>query len=254
MKDYSGYLLDLDGTIYRGEEPIPEAVAFVKKLKDRKIPYLFVTNNSTASPEEVAGRLQNMGVPCEEEHVVTTSMAAASYIAREAINQTAFIIGENGLKQAIHSAGFQDEAENPGFVVVGLDRHVTYDKLAKACLAVRNGARFISTNADVALPTEKGFMPGNGAITAVITVSTGVQPTFIGKPERIMIDEAVNRLGLSHEETVLIGDNYDTDILAGIQAGLDTVHVATGVTTVEELASKSQPATYNVSSLSEWKI
>ncbi|SDH69756.1 TIGR01457 family HAD-type hydrolase [Alteribacillus bidgolensis] len=254
MKKYNGYLLDLDGTIYKGKEPIPEAVAFIQKLHDQQIPYLFVTNNSTTSPEKVAVRIRDMGIPCEEKYVLTTSMAAASYITTNPYKQTAYIIGEDGLKEQIRSAGIQEDDEEPGFVVVGLDRQVTYDKLAKACLAVRNGAHFVSTNADNALPTEKGLMPGNGAITSIITVSTGVEPTFIGKPERIMIDQAVNMLGVSPENTVLIGDNYDTDILAGIQAGLDTIHVETGVTSSKEAALKSIPATYSISSLSEWNI
>ncbi|SDH62348.1 4-nitrophenyl phosphatase [Alteribacillus persepolensis] len=254
MKTYSGYLLDLDGTMYRGGKPIPEAVEFVKKLRKNNLPYLFVTNNSSAAPEDVAARLQRMDVPCQEQDILTTSMAAAQYMNTRAQEKTVFVIGESGLVKAVQEAGFTIENTNPEFVIIGLDRQVTYEKLAAACLAVRNGASFISTNADKALPTDKGFMPGNGAVTAVVSVSTGVNPVFIGKPEPIMIQEAVKRLGIKAEEAVLIGDNYDTDILAGIRAGLDTVHVDTGVTSKDDVLIKEKLPTYTLSSLAEWGL
>ncbi|WP_233275738.1 TIGR01457 family HAD-type hydrolase [Salibacterium aidingense] len=254
VKHYKAYLLDLDGTIYRGKEPIPEAAAFVKQLKEKRIPYLFITNNSTSLPQEVAVKLQNMGVPCEEEQVLTTSTAAASYITSSKNSPSAYVIGEEGLKEAVDQAGVIEEEDNPDYVIIGMDREITYSKLAAACLAVRNGACFISTNADKALPSERGFLPGNGALTSVISVSTGVDPVFIGKPEKVMMQQAVDILGAAPEEICLVGDNYDTDILAGIRAGMDTLHVDTGVTSREEAAGKSIPPTYAVASLSVWSI
>ncbi|RSL30337.1 TIGR01457 family HAD-type hydrolase [Salibacterium salarium] len=254
MKSYQGYLIDLDGTMYRGKEPIPEAVTFVKELQSQRIPYLFVTNNSSATPEDVALKLQNMGVPCREDHVLTTSLATAEYLSAQSVKQSAYVIGEDGLKEAVRSAGIVVEEENPGFVVIGIDRSVTYQKLANACIAVRNGAHFVSTNADVALPSEKGFLPGNGAVTSVVTISTGTEPVFIGKPEKIMIEQAVDILGVPSEQTAVIGDNYETDIKAGINAGLDTIHVGTGVTTREALLEKPIQPTYAISSLQDWNI
>ncbi|RSL34134.1 TIGR01457 family HAD-type hydrolase [Salibacterium salarium] len=254
MKSYKGYLIDLDGTMYRGTEPIPEAGSFVRKLASKGIPYLFVTNNSSATPADVAKKLQSMDVPCKESHVLTTSLSAATYLSNRPVKQSAYVIGENGLRKAIETAGIVEEQENPGFVVIGMDRSVTYQKLANACLAVRNGAHFVSTNADVALPSERGFLPGNGALTSVISISTGTEPVFIGKPETIMIEQAVEMLGLKPEETVVVGDNYDTDIKAGINAGLDTIHVGTGVTLTEELDEKPIAPTYAISSLCEWDM
>ncbi|MFB5660808.1 TIGR01457 family HAD-type hydrolase [Alteribacillus sp. HJP-4] len=254
MKHYKAYLLDLDGTLYRGKEVIPEAASFVHKLKEREIPHLFVTNNSTASPEEVASRLQRMGVPSESGQILTSSIAAAAYLKTKPVDQTAYIIGEKGLHQALRDNGITEDHHSPGFVVIGLDRRISYEKLAAACVAVRKGAVFISTNADTALPTEKGLVPGNGAMTAVITTSTGVAPQFIGKPEKIMMEQALTRLGTKAEETAMIGDNYDTDILAGIRAGIDTIHVNTGVTSTDVVLAKPVHPTYLLSSMNEWVL
>lgn len=137
-------------------------------------------------------------------------------------------------------------------MIVGLDRNVTYEKLAVACLAIRNGAKFISTNADIAIPTERGLMPGNGSLTALIETSTQVKPTFIGKPEPIITEQALKVLGTKKGETIMVGDNYDTDILAGISAGLDTLLVHTGVTTPEKLTEYKKQPTYTIDSLAEW--
>nr|WP_275899496.1 TIGR01457 family HAD-type hydrolase [Bacillus piscicola] len=247
-------MLDLDGTMYRGKDPIPEAVTFVKSLQSLKIPFVFVTNNSTASPEEVTERLQNMGIPCEAGNVLTSSVAAAAFMSASPVKQSAYVIGESGLKEALLSHGIKEEEDTPGFVAVGLDRQVTYEKLAKASQAVQAGAVFISTNGDAVIPTENGFLPGNGAITSVITIASGKQPMLIGKPEKVMIDQAVQLLGIPRKKIVLVGDNYDTDILAGIRAGIDTIHVDTGVTAADELLQKNIPPTYSIPSLAHWQL
>lgn len=254
MTSYKGYLIDLDGTMYMGKEKIPSAVQFVKRLKDKGIPYLFVTNNSTATKEMVAERLQNFGVPATPDHILTTSMATAQYIKQKNQHGTVYYIGEEGLKQALNEAGILYEEENPDFVVVGMDRDITYEKLAKACLAVRKGATFISTNPDRSLPTERGFLPGNGSLTSVVTVSTRIDPIFIGKPEAIIVEQALAKISLAKEEVLLVGDNYDTDILAGIHAGVDTLLVYTGVTTKDMLQSVEEKPTYEVKSLQDWTI
>ncbi|SFE94735.1 TIGR01457 family HAD-type hydrolase [Alteribacillus iranensis] len=254
MRKYKGYLLDLDGTVYKGGKPFPEAVEFVQTLNKLSIPYLFVTNNSTTSPGNVAARLTKLGIPCENSQVLTSSLAAASYIKERSVKQSAYIIGEEGLKEILEKHDIREEEEEPGFVVVGLDRSLTYKKLEKACLAIRAGAHFLSTNQDAVLPTEQGLSPGNGAISAAITTATGKNPVFIGKPESIMIEQAQKKINLEKEEIVLIGDNYDTDILAGIRAGVDTIHVNTGVTTTKEVSDKEIQPTYKISSLSEWLL
>ena len=254
MHTYKGYLIDLDGTVYRGTEPIPEAIEFVKKLKEKDIPYLYVTNNSTTTPEKVAERLEGMGAPATAENVLTTSLAAARYISSQKPGAAVYYIGEEGLKVALENEGLIYQEENPDFVIVGLDRQVTYQKLEKACLAIRAGARFVSTNSDVALSTERGLAPGNGAITALISTSTQTSPVFIGKPEAVILEEALVALKLSKSDVIMVGDNYHTDILAGLNAGIDTLFVNTGVTSIDELTSFDRKPTYVVHSLSEWKI
>lgn len=252
MKSYEGFLIDLDGTMYRGTEKINEAVAFVNELEKRGLPYLFVTNNSSSTPEAVAEKLISMAVSTTANHVFTTSMATAQYISETEKGKRVYMIGEEGLKVALLEKGFELVEEKADVVVIGIDRQITYEKLAKACLLVREGAQFISTNSDVALPSERGFLPGNGSITSVVSVSTGVQPLFIGKPESIIVEQARERLGTPKEKTLLVGDNYETDITAGIRAGIDTLLVHTGVTTKEQLPEKEIQPTYAVSSLKEW--
>ncbi|MGM9923129.1 MAG: TIGR01457 family HAD-type hydrolase [Bacillus sp. (in: firmicutes)] len=254
MKHYKGYLIDLDGTMYRGSEKIEEAGHFVSELQRRGIPYLFVTNNSSRTPEQVAEKLRQLDVSASAEQVFTTSQATANYIYSRKSDASLYVIGEEGLKAALRERGFTFVEEHPDFVVTGIDRDITYDKLVKACLGVRNGAMFVSTNADIAIPTEAGLMPGNGALTSVVTVSTGVQPVFIGKPEGIIMEQALAALGTSKEETLMVGDNYDTDIMAGMNAGLDTLLVHTGVTTPKLLKNYEQQPTYCVHSLDEWEF
>jgi len=252
MKKYSGYLIDLDGTMYRGTERIIEAVEFVQKLYDKGIPYLFVTNNSSRTPEQVAQKLRTFGIPSEDNQVFTTSQATANYIYDKKQNASIFAIGEEGIMHALEEKGFSHASETADYVVIGIDREISYEKYAVACLAIRNGATFISTNGDIAIPTERGLLPGNGALTSVITVSTETNPIFIGKPESIIMEQALKVLGTKKEETLMVGDNYATDIMAGINAGLDTLLVHTGVTTKVHLKGYSTQPTYTINSLDEW--
>lgn len=252
MKKYKGYLIDLDGTMYRGSEEIAEAAGFIDELRKRDIPYLFVTNNSSRRPEQVAAKLRELGIHTEDEQVFTTSMATANFIAERKKNASVYVIGEEGIQTALTEKELKLVEDNPDFVVVGIDRSVDYEKFTKACLAVRKGATFISTNGDIAIPTERGLQPGNGALTAVITVSTQVQPLFIGKPEAEIVEQALKVLGIPKEEVIMVGDNYDTDILAGINAGMDTLLVHTGVTTKELLMNYEQQPTYVVDTLAFW--
>ncbi|WP_042222689.1 TIGR01457 family HAD-type hydrolase [Oceanobacillus manasiensis] len=253
MKKYNGYLIDLDGTMYLGKEPIAEASGFIEALRKKEIPYLFVTNNSSKTQADVAAKLNQFGIYAKPEHVVTTSLATARYIKELKEDASCYVIGEEGVKAAIEAEGLTiSENEQCDFVVVGMDREVNYEKFAKACLAVRNGATFISTNGDIAIPTERGLLPGNGSLTSVVAVSTGVAPTFIGKPEKIIMEQALEILGTSKEETIMVGDNYQTDIKAGIKAELDTLMVFTGVTPFEEMSTFATMPTYFVHSLKEW--
>ncbi|EKN64444.1 HAD-superfamily hydrolase [Neobacillus bataviensis LMG 21833] len=254
MKKYKGYLIDLDGTMYKGTERIEAASDFVKKLHHHGIPYLFVTNNSSRTPAQVAEKLNDFDIPAEDKLVFTTSQATANYIYERKNDASVYVIGEEGIRTAIEEKGLPFAGEDADFVVVGIDREINYEKLAVACLAVRNGATFISTNGDIALPTERGLLPGNGSLTSVITVSTQTKPIFIGKPESIIMEQALKVLGTAKEETLMVGDYYDTDILAGMNAGMDTLLVHTGVTTKELLAGYDRMPTYSINTLDEWEL
>lgn len=252
MKKYKGYLLDLDGTMYAGTEVIEGAKEFIAYLADNNFPYLFVTNNASKRPDEVADKLSKMGFVAHADNVVTSAMATASYIADEKPNATVYVIGGTGIRHALEEEGLViKDDEHVDYAVIGLDVDINYEKLSKACLAVRNGAKFISTNPDTSIPTERGFLPGNGALTSVITVSTGVEPKFIGKPMPTIMNKAVDMIGLDKSELVMIGDLYMTDIMSGINSDIDTLHVQTGVSTYEQVMAEAVPPTYSVKNLLE---
>ncbi|GAA5417598.1 acid sugar phosphatase [Paraliobacillus ryukyuensis] len=254
MKQYKGYLIDLDGTVYKGTEKIDAAIAFVKELKEKNIPYLFLTNNSTKHPKDVAKKLQDMDVPANTEDVFTTSMATAKYLADQKPGARVYPIGEEGLHMALKERGLIIAETDVDFVVMGLDRDINYEKLAVGALAIRSGATFVATNGDVTLPTERGFLPGAGSLISVLSVTTGVKPTFIGKPEAVIVEQALEVLGTEKEDTVMIGDNYHTDILAGINAGIDSLLVHSGVTTREEMRLIEKQPTHSIDSLAEWTL
>lgn len=252
MKTYNGYLIDLDGTVYNGTEKIEEAVDFVRALNQYNIPYLFLTNNSTKHPRDVAAKLQSMDIEATEAQVLTTSMATAKYVSKRHPGARVYAIGEEGLIMALEAEGLVLTAEAPDYVVMGLDREITYEKLATGALAIRNGAQFVATNGDIKLPSERGFLPGAGSLISVLSVTTETEPTFIGKPEPIMVEQALEVLSITKPETLIVGDNYYTDILAGINAGIDSLLVYTGVTKKEDLIQVKQLPTYTIQSLKDW--
>lgn len=253
MKSYRGYLLDLDGTIYRGKEVIPEAVAFIRELRQANIPFLYLTNNSSATPEQVAQRLTAMGVATAPEEVYTSSMATASYLQeRYPLGTEVYTIGEEGLYTALAEIGCIQQEQQPRVVIAGIDRAFSYEKLTKAAAALRNGALFLATNRDPALPTERGLMPGNGSLVAAIATASGVEPIVIGKPERIIVDFALARLGTTKEETLIVGDNLLTDIGAGVNSGLDSLLVMTGYSRPDDLGSSAWQPAHVAEDLMEW--
>lgn len=252
MNKYKGYLIDLDGTMYRGKHAIKAAPEFIDALHTSEIPYLFLTNNSALTQEEIAGKLNLMGIKATPDHVFTSSLATAKYIKHTQADARCMVIGEKGLHEGLKKENIITTDGMCDFVVMGIDREITYEKLTNACLAIRDGAKLISTNSDNAIPTERGFLPGNGALTSVLTVSTGVEPIFIGKPEHIIMKEALATLGLQAKDTLMIGDNYYTDILAGINAGIDTLMVFTGITSYEEYLHLEKKPTYCAENLYEW--
>lgn len=256
MKKYAGYMIDLDGTIYRGKEKIPAAKRFIERLQEHDIPFLFVTNNSTQAPIKVVENLaNNFDIHVKEENVYTSALATADYIADlDKDKRSVYVIGEVGLKQTILDRGFRFEETNPDYVVVGLDYDVTYHKFELATLAIKRGAKFIGTNADTNLPNERGLVPGAGSVIALVECSTQQKATYIGKPETIIMEKALERLGLPKDEVVMVGDNYMTDIKAGINFGIDTMLVYTGVSTRELVRKQEIAPTIELGSLDEWKV
>ena len=254
MEPIKGYLFDLDGTMYAGTEPVQAAVELVNELEATGVPYLFVTNNASMTQQQIADKLISMGANVKAENVLTSAMATAFYIEKMSPGATVYMIGEDGLRLALESRGFHVTDEpKADYVVIGLDRHITYEKLARGAIAIRSGARFISTNGDIAIPTERGFLPGNGSLTSVLTVTTEKEPFFIGKPEPVMIDIALDMIGLTKEDVVMVGDNYHTDILFGINGGIRTLHVNSGVHGPAFVQEQEKLPTYMVESLDEWK-
>ncbi|MDT2602455.1 TIGR01457 family HAD-type hydrolase [Enterococcus hulanensis] len=250
---YKGYLIDLDGTIYRGSEPIPAGRRFVEQLQARKIPFLFLTNNTTKTPETVANRLANeFSIHVGPETVYTATLATIDYMNDAAKGKKVYVIGEPGLIDPILSAGYVWEEENPDYVVVGLDNDVTYEKFVTATLAIQKGATFIGTNPDKNIPTERGLLPGAGSVIALVEASTQQKAIYIGKPEAIIMDKAVKILGMEKSDVLMVGDNYTTDILAGINNGIDSLLVLSGFTQKADVPTLPVPPTYLVDSLDEW--
>ncbi len=252
---YKGYLIDLDGTLYKGKDRIPAGERFIERLQDKGIPYLLVTNNTTRTPEMVQEMLANQfNIVTPLETIYTATMATVDYMNDMARGKTAYVIGETGLKTAIAQAAYTEDVENPAYVVVGLDSKVTYDKLATATLAVQKGALFIGTNPDLNIPTERGLMPGAGSLVALIEAATRIQPVFIGKPNAIIMNKALEILNIDRKDALMVGDNYLTDIMAGIQNDIASLLVTTGFTAAEEVPTLPIQPSYIIASLEEWDL
>lgn len=256
MKHYAGYLIDLDGTVYFGKNRIPTAEAFIKELVARDLPFLFITNNATRSAAQVAEALSTQyGLPVTEAHVYTSAMAIIDYLKAHHAGQTVYVVGEQPLKDQVAAAGFALAHDEQAQVVVqALNRHTTYEELATAVLAIRQGAAFLVTNTDSNIPTERGMMPSSGALTAFIQYATQVEPIVMGKPHSPILEGGLATLGLTKDQVLMIGDNYETDIKVGINAGMDTLLVLTGFTQEADLATVPVQPTYVRPDLSHWEL
>lgn len=258
MKKYSCYLIDLDGTIYRGKETIESGVEFVHRLDEMKIPYLFLTNNTTRTPEMVVAKLQDHGVKTDVSHIYTPVMATASYLKDKHPGNTSiriYVIGQIGVKKGLFSdPRFVLDDQNPEYVIVGMDTDLTYHKIRTACRCIRNGATFIATNADKVLPANGELLPGNGSQCAMIATASDQEPLFIGKPAKPIIDYALKKINKTKAETLIVGDYYQTDICAGINSHIDTLLTLTGVTKKADLQFIDVQPTYVVNNLNEWQL
>ena len=250
---YKGYLIDLDGTIYKGKSRIPAGEAFVHELQAREIPLSLCDQQYNPHTRDCSGYAGYSFQYKNPSFDYLYSYPCDHWLHEwPKFGQKVYVIGEAGLKDAIEEAGYIIDEEAPDYVVIGLDWQVDYEKFAIATLAIQKGAHFIGTNPDLNIPTERGLLPGAGSLIALVEAATRVEPVIIGKPKAIIMDKAIEHLGLAREEVVMVGDNYLTDIRAGIDNGIPTLLVTTGFTKPEEVPTLPIAPTHVVSSLAEW--
>ena len=230
-----GYLIDMDGVLYRGHELIPGADRFVRLLRERELPFLFLTNNSQRTRRDVAAKLARMGVEVEEEHIFTCAMATARFLAQQKQKGTAYVIGEGGLLTALHENGYAIVDQDPDYVVVGEGRTFNLEMVEAAVRMILRGAKLIATNLDPSCPTANGVRPGCGALVALLEAATGIKAFSVGKPSPVMMRAARKEVGLATDETTIIGDTVETDILGGVQLGFHTILVLSGGTARDDL-------------------
>ncbi len=241
-----GLILDMDGVLWEGNNPLPGLADFFLFLRRREIRILLATNNSSLTPESYREKILRMGVPVTLDEILTSAMATAEYLKTVARpGDKAYLIGEEGLARAVASAGIEvadPDALDARYVVVGMDRNLSWNKLACATINLNRGARFIGTNSDVTFPTERGIAHGNGAILAALTAASGIKPKVIGKPFPALLRMAVKKLDLPKARIAAVGDRLETDILGARNAGLKSILVLTGVTRRRDLRkSRIQP-------------
>lgn len=230
-----GLLIDLDGTLYHGTHRIEGADVLIAYLRETKFPFRFVTNNSSSTPEDVADRLMKMGIPADADDVCTSAQAAAEYISSNNPGASVFVVGEAGLRKAVEEAGLVLSEDQPDFVLQGIDRNFTYERLTKAVRFIHSGATFVMTNPDLLLPSSDGLIPGAGSIGAMLKAAGGKEPILIGKPSSILMNYSLRSIGLKADETWVVGDNLATDIAFGVDAGCGTILVLTGLTTTQNI-------------------
>ena len=240
MLEADGLILDMDGVLWRGPEPLPGLVPLFETVGRLGIAFVLATNNSTRTVKQYVDKLDALGVQVEPERILTSAGAAAGYLLRlGGAGAGVYVVGEAGLVAAMESGGFHRTEEGADYVVAGLDRGFSYQKLATAASLIRGGARFVGTNPDLTLPTPDGPRPGAGAILAAIAAACGVEPTIVGKPEPLMFRQALARLGTRPDRTFMVGDRLETDIEGGRTAGLGTILLLSGVTTTGQLAQST---------------
>ena len=235
FNEKKGFVCDMDGVIYHGNQILNGVREFIQWLHDEKKEYLFLTNNSGYTPRELNQKLARMGLDVSEEHFYTSALATAAFLKNQAPGCSVFAIGEAGLLNALYDAGITMNDVNPDYVVVGEGRSYSLDTLTKAINLVLKGAKLIGANSDVSGPIENGIAPGCRALVAPIEMATGTQAYFCGKPNPLMMRTGLNLLGYHSAEAVMVGDRMDTDVISGLESGMSTVLVLSGVSTRETL-------------------
>ena len=235
LRSKKGFLCDMDGVIYHGNQLLPGVKQFVSWLQEEGKSFLFLTNSSERSPRELAQKLSRMGMDVDESHFYTSALATAKFVASQSPGCTAFVIGAPGLFNALYEAGITMNDVNPDYVIVGETSNYNYESILKAVHFVQNGARLIGTNTDMTGPSERGIIPACRALVSPIELTTGRSAYFVGKPNPLMMRTGLKMLGCHSAEAAMIGDNMQTDNVAGVETGLDTVLVLSGVTTAEQV-------------------
>jgi len=243
ISNYRNLIIDMDGVLWRGNTALPGLEEFVSTIRNTKIRMVLATNNSSSTVDQYISKLKRMGVHVTPEEILTSAQATGSYLYKIAPKRSrVFVIGGDGITNAIRDHEFVITEDDPDYVVIGIDKNITWEKLNTAVMNIRAGAKFIGTNPDTTYPTENGVGVGNGAILAAVKVATGISPLVIGKPETPIYEQALQRLKSNSSDTLMIGDRLDTDILGAQRAGINTLLVLTGVTTLEmSKASVVQP-------------
>lgn len=232
------WLMDMDGVIVREDHLVPGADRFVARLAETAHPFLILTNNSMYTPRDLAARLARLGLSVSPDAIWTSALATAKFLAEQRPGGSAFVIGEAGLTTALYEAGYTQSEADADYVVLGETRTYSFERISRAIQLISRGARFIATNPDPTGPSPNGPLPATGSVAALISSATGVHPYFIGKPNPLMIRSALRQIGAHSESTVMIGDRMDTDIVTGLEAGLETILVLTGITEAEEQAGR----------------
>jgi len=225
------WLMDMDGVLVHEDAPIPGADRFLTRLRELERPFMVLTNNSMYTPRDLSARLRRNGLDVPDEAIWTSALATARFLADQRPGGLAFAVGEAGLTTALHEAGFTLTDRDPDYVVLGETRTYSFERITRAIRLVLDGARFIATNPDTIGPAPGGPLPATGSVAALISRATGIEPYFVGKPNPLMMRSALNALGAHSAGATIVGDRMDTDIVAGIEAGLETILVLSGVTT-----------------------
>jgi NagD protein len=248
-REIRSYLMDMDGVLVQEEHAIPGAEEFVAQLRAREIPFLVLTNNSIYTPRDLSARLRASGIDIGEQNIWTSALATARFLDDQRPGGSAFVIGEAGLTTALHNAGYTLSEASPDYVVLGETRTYSFERITQAIRLVESGARFIATNPDPTGPTVNGPVPATGSVAALITRATGIEPYFVGKPNPLMMRSALNAIDAHSETSAMIGDRMDTDIISGLEAGMETILVLSGVTTREQAERHPYRATRVIDSI-----
>lgn len=235
LRAKKGFICDMDGVIYHGNMLLPGVVGFVEFLKRENKQFLFLTNSSERAPKELQQKLARLGLDVDERHFYTSALSTAAFLKTQCPGGSVYVIGEPGLVGALYDAGFTMNEVNPDYVVLGETHAYSFDKIERAVALVRAGAKLIGTNPDLTGPVEGGIVPACKALMAPIELTTGRKPYYLGKPNPLMMRLGLSLLDVTNDEAVIIGDRMDTDIVAGVESGIDTVLVLSGVTTEHEM-------------------